>query len=82
MNVKDIILYRTFTLPGYTYNLTLKSRNMHDITEDNINMIWTIYCANPVKPEDWELSYPPQHHFGKLTSFSFNCSTQQGRQGD
>ena len=38
----DIILDRKFTIPGYIYNLTLVSFNMHDVTAPNIIMRWRI----------------------------------------
>ena len=34
----EIILERRFTIPGYVYNLTLLSLNLHDITSPNIIM--------------------------------------------
>ena len=39
----DIILDRKFTIPGYIYNLTLVSFNMHDVTAPNIIMRWRLY---------------------------------------
>ena len=60
----DIILDRKFTIPGYTYNLTLVSFNMHDVTAPNIIMRWRILCANPVVPTDWELDYNKSIHYG------------------
>ena len=38
---------------------------MHDVTAPNIIMNWRILCANPVKPEDWELVYNKSIHYGK-----------------
>ena len=38
---------------------------MHDVTAPNIIMKWRILCANPVKPEDWELVYNKSIHYGK-----------------
>ena len=52
-------------IPGYTYNLTLVSYNMHDITAPNIIMRWHIACENPVVPEDWSLLYHPEIHYGE-----------------
>ena len=60
----DIILDRKFTIPGYTYNLTLVSFNMHDVTAPNIIMRWRILCANPVVPTDWQLDYNKSIHYG------------------
>ena len=60
----DIILDRKFTIPGYIYNLTLVSFNMHDVTAPNIIMRWHILCANPVVPTDWELDYNKSIHYG------------------
>ena len=60
----EIIVERKFNIPGYTYNLTLVSFNMHDITAPNIIMRWHILCANPIKPADWDLVYPPNIHYG------------------
>ena len=37
---------------------------MHDVTAPNIIMNWRILCANPVKPEDWELVYNKSIHYG------------------
>ena len=62
----DIILDRKFTIPGYVYNLTLVSFNMHDVTAPNIIMRWQILCANPVVPTDWELDYNKSIHFGDI----------------
>ena len=62
----EIILDRKFKIPGYTYNLTLVSFNMHDITAPNIIMRWHILCANPVKPSDWDLVYPASIHYGDV----------------
>ena len=39
---------------------------MHDVTAPNIIMKWRILCANPVKPEDWELVYNKSIHYGEL----------------
>lgn len=61
----EIILDRKFSIPGYTYNLTLISLNLHDITSPNIIMKWHIMCENPVKPEDWELEYEPHIYYGR-----------------
>ena len=61
----EIVIDRKFTIPGYTYNLTLVSYNMHDITAPNIIMRWHIECQNPVVPEDWSLLYHPNIHFGQ-----------------
>ena len=61
----EIVIDRTFTIPGYTYNLTLVSYNMHDITAPNIIMRWHIECQNPVVPEDWSLLYHPNIHYGQ-----------------
>ena len=60
----DIILDRKFTIPGYVYNLTLVSFNMHDVTAPNIIMRWRILCANPVVPTDWQLDYNKSIHYG------------------
>ena len=61
----EIILDRKFTIPGYVYNLTLISLNLHDITSPNIIMKWHILCENPVLPQDWELDYEKHIYFGK-----------------
>ena len=61
----EIVIDRKFTMPGYTYNLTLVSYNMHDITAPNIIMRWHIECQNPVVPEDWSLLYHPEIHTGQ-----------------
>ena len=61
----EIVIDRKFTIPGYVYNLTLVSYNMHDITAPNIIMRWHIECQNPVVPEDWSLLYHPNIHFGQ-----------------
>ena len=51
---------------------------MHDVTAPNIIMNWRILCANPVKPEDWELVYNKSIHYGtswkniNLVLFFFN----------
>ena len=55
---------RKFTIPGYIYNLTLVSFNMHDVTAPNIIMRWRILCANPVAPTDWQLDYNKSIHYG------------------
>ena len=60
----EIILDRKFTIPGYVYNLTLLSLNLHDITTPNIIMKWHVTCANPVRPQDWELVYDKSIHYG------------------
>ena len=44
------------------------SFNMHDVTAPNIIMKWRILCANPVKPEDWELVYNKSIHYGELST--------------
>ena len=62
----EIILDRKFTIPGYVYNLTLISLNLHDITSPNIIMKWHIMCANPVRPQDWKLVYDKNIYFGKI----------------
>ena len=31
-------------------------------------MKWRILCANPVKPEDWELVYNKSIHYGELST--------------
>ena len=54
----EIIMDRTFTIPGYIYNLTLVSFNMHDITAPNIIMRWHVECANPVVAADWSAGGP------------------------
>ena len=46
---------------------TLFSFNMHDVTAPNIIMKWRILCANPVKPEDWELVYNKSIHYGEIS---------------
>ena len=61
----EIILDRKFTKPGYVYNLTLLSLNLHDVTSPNIIMKWHILCQNPVKPQDWELEYESHLYYGK-----------------
>ena len=63
----EIIIDRTFRIPGYIYNLTLTSYNMHDITAPNIIMRWHIECASPVLPQHWSLSYEPNIHTGQLS---------------
>ena len=61
----EIIIDRTFWTPGYIYNLTLTSYNMHDITAPNIIMRWHIECASPVLPQHWSLDFRPHIHYGK-----------------
>lgn len=61
----EIVVDRKFTIPGYIYNLTLISYNMHDITAPNIIMKWHIECQNPVVAEDWSLLYHPEIHYGE-----------------
>ena len=61
----EIILDRKFSIPGYVYNLTLISLNLHDITSPNIIMKWHIMCENPVRPQDWELEYEPNIYYGR-----------------
>ena len=61
----EIIIDRTFRTPGYIYNLTLMSYNMHDITAPNIIMRWHIECASPVLPQHWSLEYEPNIHTGE-----------------
>ena len=61
----EIILDRKFSIPGYVYNLTLISLNLHDITSPNIIMKWHIMCENPVRPQDWELEYEPYIYYGR-----------------
>ena len=56
---------RKFTSPGYTYNLILTSRNMHAVNSTDIVIIWSILCANPVKPEHWSLGYSPNQYYGE-----------------
>ena len=65
----EIIIDRTFRIPGYIYNLTLMSYNMHDITAPNIIMRWHIECASPVLPQHWSLEYEPNIHTGKHLLF-------------
>ena len=67
----EIVLDRKFSAPGHTYNLTLVSYNMHDIISPNILMKWTILCANPVKPEHWDLVYKDGIHFGETFELQF-----------
>ena len=62
----EIIMDRTFTIPGYIYNLTLVSFNMHDITAPNIIMRWHVECANPVVAADWSLDYEPNIRYGEV----------------
>ena len=63
----EIVIDRTFTIPGYIYNLTLVSYNMHDITAPNIIMRWHIECQNPVVATDWSVLYHPNIHYGKYS---------------
>lgn len=44
---------------------------MHDVTAPNIIMKWRILCANPVKPEDWELVYNKSIHYGEISVVHF-----------
>ena len=50
---------------------TFFSFNMHDVTAPNIIMKWRILCANPVKPEDWELVYNKSIHYGEISVVHF-----------
>ena len=63
----EIILDRKFMIPGYTYNLTLISFNLHDINSPNIIMKWHILCANPVLPQHWNLDYKKNIYSGTYT---------------
>jgi hypothetical protein len=68
----EIIIDRKFDVAGHTYNLTMVSYNMHDITYPNIVMKWRINCESPVKPEDWELVYNRTGiHFGETFEINF-----------
>ena len=62
----EIILDRKFLIPGYVYNLTLISLNLHDITSPNIIMKWHIMCENPVRPQDWQLDYEKNMYYGNM----------------
>ena len=62
----EIILERKFNIPGYIYNLTLISHNLHDVTSPNIIMKWHILCANPVQPKHWYLEYEKNIYKGKF----------------
>ena len=50
---------------------TFFSFNMHDVTAPNIIMKWRILCANPVKPEGWELVYNKSIHYGEMSVLHF-----------
>ena len=63
----EIVLDRKFMTPGYNYNLTLISLNLHDITSPNIIMKWHIMCANPVRPEHWELAFENNIYMGNTS---------------
>ena len=71
----EIILDRKFSVAGHTYNLTMVSYNMHDITSPNIVMKWRVICENPVKPEDWSLEYNREGiHFGEAFEVRFQIA--------
>ena len=73
----EIVIDRKFTIPGYIYNLTLISYNMHDITAPNIIMRWHIECQNPVVPEDWSLLYHPNIHFGQMFEITLQVEPEK-----
>ena len=73
----EIVIDRKFTIPGYIYNLTLVSYNMHDITAPNIILRWHIECQNPVVPEDWSLLYHPNIHFGQMFEITLEIEPEK-----
>lgn len=54
-------LSRTFRVPGTRYLLILEAENMHN-EDDYVTMMWTIECAHPVVPADWDISFDPFQH--------------------
>ena len=57
----EIELVRKFTVPGTRYYVTMEAMNMHN-PENSATFKWEIYCANPVIPAHWSISYDRFQH--------------------
>lgn len=53
-----ISLLRVFSSPGMIYNLELHAQN-NLVPEDQAHLTWSVICANPINPDDWEIDYEP-----------------------
>lgn len=57
----EIELVRKFKMPGTRYDVVMFATNMHN-PDDYAEFKWHVYCAHPVVPEDWTITYDRFQH--------------------
>jgi hypothetical protein len=50
---------------------------MHAVNSTDIVMTWSVLCANPVKPEQWNLSYNASQYYGRNMTNVFAVSRKK-----
>merc|ERR1711884_58898 len=57
----EIELVRKFKKPGTIYDVVMFATNMHN-PDDYAEFKWHVYCAHPVVPVDWTITYDRFQH--------------------
>ena len=72
----ELILERTFKVPGTQYHVQMESQNLHN-PDDAASLLWKIECEHPIIPSEWAVEFDKFQHVKDHFSISFIMTKPQ-----